>query len=695
MRSFFYLLLLKSFKNFIYYFLETKMDFELPDSFDVIVIGTGLGESMIAASLSRIGKSVLHIDRNEYYGSQWATFTFDSIIKWAEEHKKLRDETDNENLLAVPQSDSSIQNIEIRSFIPDVSPKEEEVEVERVENTENEKQDESNVVQSELENQTIKNKEKEIDQTKEKPEDVTAPKIEDKTETIAEDQSENKTQDEIKEKLDTTEAIPDQLENKTQNEVSEETKENSEANVDVPRFNKKPNQSAIVSQAKIKQKLPNISLEDFSILSRKFCLDTNPKFLFSAGPLVNAIIKANISHYSEFQVVNRILTCKDNKIVEVPCNRSDIFSSSFLSMIEKRTLMKYLTLCLEFDPESPTEELAGYLEKPFVEYLQSRRLSKNLQLFIIHSIAMVKPETKTVIGLKETYSFLRSLGKYGKSPFIWPLYGVGELPQAFCRMSAVFGAVYCLSKSPVEITVEDNKCHQVVFEDKLIKCDYIVMERNYLPKQYLQTDANLSKVSKAILITNSSILPAETEFISFLTIPPLQGQEELVRVIELGSSGAACPAGLFVVYLCCHCTNNAVEDLQKYVDLLTHTGDSESNKPKLLWSLYFNELENNDDITNLPDNLFVTDMPGSSLGFRDTVADAEEIVKKICPEGEFLMAVPNPEDILWDQNENKEQDSEKNAEDENVEKEEEEKNEDRKNEVEKNEDTKKEENNDR
>ena len=128
---------------------------------------------------------------------------------------------------------------------------------------------------------------------------------------------------------------------------------------------------------------------------------------------------------------------------------------------------------------------------------------------------------------------------------------------------------------------------------------------------------------------------------------------------------------------------------------MTHTGDSESNKPKLLWSLYFNELENNDDITNLPDNLFVTDMPGSSLGFRDTVADAEEIVKKICPEGEFLMAVPNPEDILWDQNENKEQDSEKNAEDENVEKEEEEKNEDRKNEVEKNEDTKKEESNDR
>ena len=113
----------------MYFFLETKMDFELPDSFDVIVIGTGLGECMIAASLSRIGKSVLHIDRNEYYGSQWATFTFDSIIKWAEEHKKLS-KTDNENLLAVPKNDSSIQNIEIKSFILDVSPKEEQEEEE-------------------------------------------------------------------------------------------------------------------------------------------------------------------------------------------------------------------------------------------------------------------------------------------------------------------------------------------------------------------------------------------------------------------------------------------------------------------------------------------------------------------------------------------------------------------------------------
>jgi RAB protein geranylgeranyltransferase component A len=37
------------------------------DYYDTIVIGTGVGESMLAAALSRVGKKVLHIDHNPYY----------------------------------------------------------------------------------------------------------------------------------------------------------------------------------------------------------------------------------------------------------------------------------------------------------------------------------------------------------------------------------------------------------------------------------------------------------------------------------------------------------------------------------------------------------------------------------------------------------------------------------------------------
>lgn len=41
---------------------------------------------------------------------------------------------------------------------------------------------------------------------------------------------------------------------------------------------------------------------------------------------------------------------------------------------------------------------------------------------------------------------LSALGRFGETAFIAPLYGVGELPQAFCRMAAVHGAVYVLRR---------------------------------------------------------------------------------------------------------------------------------------------------------------------------------------------------------------------------------------------------------
>ena len=40
------------------------------EKFDVVVVGSGLGESIAAAALSRIGKTVLHVDRNAYYGGE-------------------------------------------------------------------------------------------------------------------------------------------------------------------------------------------------------------------------------------------------------------------------------------------------------------------------------------------------------------------------------------------------------------------------------------------------------------------------------------------------------------------------------------------------------------------------------------------------------------------------------------------------
>jgi Rab GDP dissociation inhibitor len=50
-----------------------------------------------------------------------------------------------------------------------------------------------------------------------------------------------------------------------------------------------------------------------------------------------------------------------------------------------------------------------------------------------------------------------SVARYGKSPYIYPLYGLGELPQGFARLSAIYGGTYMLNANVEEIIYEDSK----------------------------------------------------------------------------------------------------------------------------------------------------------------------------------------------------------------------------------------------
>ncbi|KAI6048050.1 FAD/NAD(P)-binding domain-containing protein [Pisolithus marmoratus] len=58
----------------------------MENEFDVIIIGTGLTQSMTAAALAKAGLKVAHIDPNAYYGGDEAALTLDEIITWAEQH---------------------------------------------------------------------------------------------------------------------------------------------------------------------------------------------------------------------------------------------------------------------------------------------------------------------------------------------------------------------------------------------------------------------------------------------------------------------------------------------------------------------------------------------------------------------------------------------------------------------------------
>ena len=83
--------------------------------------------------------------------------------------------------------------------------------------------------------------------------------------------------------------------------------------------------------------------------------------------------------------------------------------------------------------------------------------------FIGHSMALYQTDEyiNEKGAAKETILRIRlyanSMARYGKSPYIYPLYGLGELPQGFARLSAIYGGTYMLNTNIDEIETEGGK----------------------------------------------------------------------------------------------------------------------------------------------------------------------------------------------------------------------------------------------
>ncbi|NWS66868.1 RAE2 geranylgeranyltransferase, partial [Crotophaga sulcirostris] len=396
---------------------------------------------------------------------------------------------------------------------------------------------------------------------------------------------------------------------------------------------------------------------------RRFNIDLVSKMLYSRGLLIDLLIKSNVSRYAEFKNATRILAFREGKVEQVPCSRADVFNSRQLTMVEKRMLMKFLTFCLDY--EQHPDEYQDYENSTFAQFLRTRKLTPSLQHFILHSIAMVsETDCSTLEGLQATKKFLQCLGRYGNTPFLFPLYGQGEIPQCFCRMCAVFGGIYCLRHSVRCLVVDkaSGRCKAIVDHfGQRISANYFIVEDSYLSDSVC-ANVCYRQISRAVLITDRSVLNTDSEQqVSILTVPPMEVGKPAVCVIELCSSTMTCMKDTYLVHLTCPSTNTAREDLepavQKLFNLNTEkeTENEELEKPRVLWAVYFNMRDSSgidrNSYDGLPPNVYVCSGPDSALGNDCAVKQAETIFREMFPTEEFCPPSPNPEDIIYEEDE--------------------------------------------
>lgn len=324
--------------------------------------------------------------------------------------------------------------------------------------------------------------------------------------------------------------------------------------------------------------------------------------------------------------------------------------------------MKFLTFCLDY--EQHPDEYQDFKQCSFSEYLKAKKLTPNLQHFVLHSIAMTSETSCTTLdGLKATKIFLQCLGRFGNTPFLFPVYGQGEIPQCFCRMCAVFGGIYCLRHKIQCLVVdkESGRCKAIIDHfGQRINAKYFIMEDSYLSEETC-SHVQYKQISRAVLITDQSLLKTNSDQqISILIVPPVEAQTCSVRVTELCSSTMTCMKDTYLVHLTCPSSKTAREDLEPVTQkLFTPYAETEMEqegptKPRLLWALYFNMRDSSvvsrGSYDGLPSNVYVCSGPDCGLGNEHAVKQAETLFQEIFPGEEFCPPPPNPEDIIYDGN---------------------------------------------
>lgn len=180
--------------------------------------------------------------------------------------------------------------------------------------------------------------------------------------------------------------------------------------------------------------------------------------------------------------------------------------------------------------------------------------------FIGHSMALYQSDEyiNNPGQAKETIERIRlyanSMARYGKSPYIYPLYGLGELPQGFARLSAIYGGTYMLNTSVDEIKYDGNKVSSIKAtmlergnEDQAMKFEtktkMILGDPSYFPGKTRVTGYLL----KCICILNHPIEKTNDSDSVQLIIPQSQvGRKHDIYIAMVSSAHNVCPKGYYI-----------------------------------------------------------------------------------------------------------------------------------------------------
>eukprot|EP00940_MAST-03C_sp_MAST-3C-sp2_P002236 g2236.t1 len=581
------------------------------ESFDVIIVGTGTQEAMIAGALGLAGKKVLHVDANEYYGDMDASFNLMQLIEWADARSVERAKNITE--VSSKQSDEDVIGLPDECTFLECAGNESVHRVTRSSCSMEELYD----FLKRRSNRAARCAARCAASTAHEVSIRSMRHVEEAKAKVLSDAKSSEGKDEEERSTGEKKALPtDSNDSPTIQGKTKEIAENMD-DFDVP--------NAVRFAAGLWEK------------SRGFIVDLSPRVILCNGEVVNALVRAGVHRYMEYMTLQQMSVFDTSAISSssssssktmptfklVPSSKRDVFKCRWLGLLEKRALMNFLQFCNDFAFASVTGPKSGktndvmyqnetmlnqqrslarpqnkkaatrrgksrydyesFRKRPFAEFLKAGGMPLSLRQICMYAIAMANDEVEsaltthasadasamtTEVAMRRLCAYVASLGRHGTTAFLCPMYGAGEIPQSFCRLCAVNRGVYLLRERMCGIAVESSKssggrCRGIFFASKrkFLPCaEHVIMGAHLLPDAYRRVEG--PPVVRMIAICSDYILrkddgegdPAECARTLCVVLPLADeethaGRRVAVRCLQVDDSVRACPSDLVVLHL--------------------------------------------------------------------------------------------------------------------------------------------------
>jgi Rab GDP dissociation inhibitor len=145
--------------------------------------------------------------------------------------------------------------------------------------------------------------------------------------------------------------------------------------------------------------------------------------------------------------------------------------------------------------------------------------------------------------------YMDSIGLYGNSPFLYPVYGIGGIAEGFSRLSAIYGGTYMLNKNIDEILFDEHgKVSGIRSGEEVARAPIILCDPSYALS--INKVRSTGRVIRAICILNHPVPDTDNLPSGQVIIPQRQtGRRNDIFISYVSGSHCVCPNNYYIAIL--------------------------------------------------------------------------------------------------------------------------------------------------